>query len=143
MDGTNQLRKKYLPNLTEHLACCTAIYQRMIHMLPPTYTEGEDFSWPVAQFAQLEASIDEQHKYTDLITVRFKWLVNSDWLTNLDVRLKLCHDMNIAEVVGFIVNERMINLQNRDDTNQEISYPNEKKQIHHLLFEWLSLSLTS
>lgn len=143
MSGENQLRKKYLPNLSEYLACCTSIYQRMTSLLPPTYVDGETFSLAVADFATLEILIAKQHKYTDEVWVNFKWNKDSEWLNNLEIQLKLCHDMNLAEITGFVSKGFLVNLHQPEQLNQQFSYPDEKKQIHHLLIEWLSLSLTS
>lgn len=143
MDSSNKLRKKYLPNLSEYLACCTSIYQRMTLLLPPTYVDGEVFDWQVSDYAKLEVLVAEQHKYTDVIWVKFKWNKGSQWLEDLEIQLKLCHDMNLAEITGFVSQDYLVNLHHPDQLNNKFSYPDEKKQIHHLLIEWLSLSLTS
>ncbi len=134
----SSIRKKYLPNLTDYLSCCSGIYQNIIKLLPPVYKTKDTFSWPVSKFARIEASIDSRSRYTDVITLTFKWKEESTWLTNLVAEVKVCHDMNIAEVTGFLMNEEMIDFQNRNNSNNKLSYPIEKKQIHSLLFEWLS-----
>lgn len=143
MDRADQIRKKYLPALSEHLACCTAIYQRMTHLMPQSYALGEEFHWHLGEFAKLTAVVQEQHKYMDLLSIEFEWTVKSMWLTNVGVHLRLYHDMRIAEVAGFLANEQVINLLKRDNSNIKLRYPTEKNQIHHLLFEWLTtISLT-
>lgn len=143
MDGANQLRKKYLPALSEHLACCTAIYQRMNHLLPTQYIIGDRLEWQLGNFAKLDAVVQERHRYMDLLAIQFEWSVKSIWLTNVGVHLRLYHDMRIAEVAGFLANEQMINLLKRDNSNIKLRYPTEKSQIHNLLFEWLNtISLT-
>ncbi len=142
MNGADQLRKKYLPNLTEYLACCTTIHQKIVRLLPPSYANGEKFSWKAGISSYLEISVQEQHKYTDVVFIKYRWAAGSKWLQDMEFQLNLCHDMNIAEVISFISNGHVHNLRNRCYTSPTISYLDEKKQIHQLLLEWLSLSLT-
>ncbi|HET9843287.1 MAG TPA: DUF1249 domain-containing protein [Gammaproteobacteria bacterium] len=129
----------FLPNLTQYLNCCTSIYLKINALLPQNYRDSDSFCWSVEPIANLTISIEERYRYTDAIQLKIFWIASTQWLTNFVIQLRMYHDLQIAEVIGYKTKNKVIDFQLGDPKSKK-NYIVEKKQIHHVLSEFLSLN---
>lgn len=79
--------------------------------------------------------IKEKNKYTLLLEVAEKNLVNPVWKQALNMRVRLYTDAKLAEVVHYQGKTRF--LPKYDTPNPKMYHRDEKQQINHLLYDWL------
>ena len=83
----------------------------------------------------IKASLLETCKYSHVIELEEKSAIASKILEGLRLRVRVYHDARVAEVIDYQGHYRI--KAKYDYPNPKMYYPDEKRQVNHLLAEWL------
>lgn len=83
----------------------------------------------------IKASLLETCKYSQVLELEENSAVVSKLLGGLKLKVRVYHDAQVAEVIDYQGHYRI--KAKYDYPNQNMYYPDEKRQVNHLLSEWL------
>lgn len=133
------MKKKYSPDLAAHMAECEANYARIMQLLPDLETTNiREFGveMPGAAPTRLRIRVTERCKYTTMLDVEQRPNGTGALVEGACFALRIYHDAQMAEVVGFNNHRR---IQPRYDyPNDNMYQRDEKVQLNRFLGEWLS-----
>ncbi len=139
------MRKKYSIDLAAQMAECEANYARIMRLLPDMENiDSREFGvdMPGSAPAQLRIAVTERCKYTTMLDVCQETVpavagVLPEPLSEAPVfSLRVYHDVQMAEVVGFNHHRRI--QPQYDYPNENMYQRDEKVQLNRFLGEWLS-----
>ncbi len=85
--------------------------------------------------SRLTLQIREKNKYTLLLEATEQYAGSPSWRQALQMRIRLYTDAKLAEVVSYQGRARF--LPKYDTPNPKMYQRDEKRQINHLLYDWL------
>lgn len=87
------------------------------------------------EHSSLKIKIKEKNKYTLLLEIYEKFSLTPVWEQGLNMRIRLYTDACLAEVVSYQGRVRF--LPKYETPNPKMYHRDEKRQINHLLYDWL------
>lgn len=120
-----------------YMACCSANYQRLRKMLNRQIIVGEYITWPVGKMGKLSIHLAQKHPFTELYRIKYQDGHPLEWLMNFDMELRLYHDAQLAEVIGYQDTAGKMQYFSESSIPYQFAYW-EKWQMNHLLADALS-----
>ena len=87
------------------------------------------------EHSRLSLQIREKNKYTLLVEVKESYQDSPAWRQVLNMRIRLYTDVRLAEVVSYQGRARF--LPKYETPNPHMYQRDEKRQVNHLLYDWL------
>lgn len=127
-------KKRYTPNLVQMAAVCEANYIRLLKLLP-SEQKSRSFALSAGEApVTVCINITEEHPYTTMLNVQQQG-IQSQWLQPQSMQVRMYHDANMAEVLGYQQHSR---IEGRYAyPNSLMHQPDEKLQINLFLAQWL------
>lgn len=131
------MRKQYTPDLKELHSLAERNYVAMRRLMPADADVGESRELGVGDHLRFNLEVATQARYTTDIAVTqsapggFADFVYARFI------VRLYHDVNMAEVIGFQKNRKLTALHS--NTQQPGVRKDEKQQVNKLLSDWLRL----
>ena len=111
-------------------------YACLMRLLPFLFEEDELVRVCARHLnATLAVSILEQCRYTQVVEIKQIFNEATDHLHGLAMKVRIYHDAQLAEVVGYQGHARM--LSKYPYPNQKMFHRDEKRQANYLLNDWL------
>ncbi len=127
-------KKRYIPDLVKMAAVCEANYIRLLKLLPNEQST-HSFSLVIGKKSvTVTLSITEEHPYTTMLEVS-QHGIDSQWLQPQSMQVRMYHDANMAEVLGYQQHEQFKGSYTYP--NQQMHSPDEKMQLNVFLSQWL------
>jgi uncharacterized protein YqiB (DUF1249 family) len=110
-------------------------YRSLAQLVPGLRSIQVPATFILSDLPRIRMSIVESCKYTALLAFTHSLALGADWVPDLALKVRICHDARVAEVIGY---------QGRCRFAAVYPYPNkdmygvfEKRQINLFLGEWL------
>ena len=164
------MKQRYKFNIKQMTADCEANYARICRLLPALVSLAERgrleasagsgqyafeplqrellIELPVGEPARLALTVDEQSRFTTLLTVEMSYMAshentdsivsNSQYLGGV-MNVRMYHDLQLAEVIS--VSGQRISLASYALPNASMFQPEEKAQQNRFLAELLGMSI--
>lgn len=132
---------RYRVDLKKYLADCEANYVRMLRLFPAIDHQEELLLALGEGEKTLSFQVLERTPYTTLVSIVQEVEGGScaDWLLPLRLKVRLYHDVRMAEVVNWLGQRQ---LQPRYEyPNKHMRQPDEKAQWNSFLADWLSYAI--
>ncbi|WP_371376962.1 DUF1249 domain-containing protein [Thalassotalea aquiviva] len=133
---------KYHPSLKGLINLFEVNYMLLTRLLGGMDAVGDTKQFYLTQGLAFQLQVEQKSKYTHV--VRFEQIQHQDsrWsekLPYISMAIRLYHDARLAEVIEYQNNK---NVKPRYDyPNKGMHLPDEKKQIHQFLTQWLQVCL--
>ncbi len=89
----------------------------------------------------LSVTVRECSRYTTTIAIRHSFHEQLPWLADMTMKVRIYHDAQVAEVLSYQGQHRF---EGRYDyPNPQMRHRDEKRQLNHLLQEWLGYCLAN
>ena len=89
----------------------------------------------------IKASLLESCKYSQVVELEDKSTIASNILNGLRLKIRIYHDARVAEVIDYQGHYKI--KAKYEYPNHHMYHPDEKRQVNHLLVEWLHLFCSS
>jgi uncharacterized protein YqiB (DUF1249 family) len=89
----------------------------------------------------IKASLLESCKYSQVVELEEISAIASNILNGLRLKIRIYHDARVAEVIDYQGHYKI--KAKYDYPNHRMYHPDEKRQVNHLLVEWLHLFCSS
>ncbi len=89
----------------------------------------------------LSVSVQECSRYTTTIAIRHSFRQQLPYLADMTMKVRIYHDAQVAEVLSYQGQHRFEGRYHYP--NPQMRHRDEKRQLNHLLQEWLSYCLAN
>ena len=116
-------------------------YRSLAQLVPGLRSIQVPATFILSDLPRIRMSIVECCKYTALLAFTHSLAPGTNWVADLALKVRICHDARVAEVIGY---------QGRSRFAAVYPYPNrdmhgvfEKRQVNLFLGEWLRFCRSS
>ena len=144
------MKKRYCPDLVNHMAECDANYIRLLQLVPDVFNgdstaDGDCVEIGIRtegnQCILIKIGVVERFKYTTSLSIYLRGDDHSPWIRWPTLQVRVYHDLKTAEVSSF---EQHRHFQSRYEyPNHGMFHPDEKAQLNRFLGELLSHCLAN
>lgn len=114
-------------------------YLKLQIVIPGIRNIREKLSFHSEDRSELSIDVVEKSKYTTTFLLHLRQHEKQHWLPALEMKIRIYHDANVAEVLAFQDHHRLN--ARYEYPNARMYHRNEKWQLNHFLGDWLDYCL--
>lgn len=114
-------------------------FNKLMHLLPGLTRRRGLIALAVAGRSSIVIEILEQNPYTTTIHIHQDMAEGRPWITDLGMKVRICHDAQVAEVIAYQGVHSLRSFYTYP--NPKMLQPYEKRRVNQFLGEWLGFCL--